>query len=79
VVIGSKFVIVFILALAADLISEEGADVEHILAASALMLLACFAPFRTGVSVLIGSRLRHRVPHARDAPLDQIFSRQLPQ
>lgn len=45
VVIGSKFVIVSIIALAAGLISEEGADVEHILAASALMLLACFAPF----------------------------------
>jgi hypothetical protein len=45
VVIGSKFVIVSIIALAAGLVSEEGADVEHILAASALMLLACFAPF----------------------------------
>jgi type IV secretion system protein TrbL len=44
VVIGSKFVIVSIIALAAGLISEEGASVEHILAASALMLLACFAP-----------------------------------
>jgi hypothetical protein len=45
VVIGSKFVIVSIIALAAGLVSEEGAEVEHILAASALMLLACFAPF----------------------------------
>jgi hypothetical protein len=45
VIIGSKFVIVSIIALAAGLISEEGASVEHILAASALMLLACFAPF----------------------------------
>ncbi len=45
VVIASKFVIVSIIALAAGLISEEGADTEHILAASALMLLACFAPF----------------------------------
>jgi hypothetical protein len=44
VVIGSKFVIVSIIALAAGLVSEEGAAVEHILAASALMLLACFAP-----------------------------------
>jgi len=45
VVIGSKFVIVSIIAIAAGLVSEEGADVEHILAASARMLLACFAPF----------------------------------
>ncbi len=45
VVIASKFVIVSIIALAAGLAGEEGADTEHILAASALMLLACFAPF----------------------------------
>jgi hypothetical protein len=45
VVIASKFVIVSIIALASGLIAERGADVEHVLAASALMLLACFAPF----------------------------------
>jgi hypothetical protein len=45
VVIGSKFVSVSIIALAAGLVSEEGAPVEHILAASALLLLACFSPF----------------------------------
>jgi hypothetical protein len=45
VVIGSKFVIVSIIALAAGLVSEDGAPVEHILAASALLLLACFSPF----------------------------------
>jgi DNA processing protein len=45
VVIASKFVIVSIIALAAGLIAEGQSDVEHVLAASALMLLACFAPF----------------------------------
>jgi hypothetical protein len=45
VVIGSKFVIVSIIALAAGLMSEKGASVEHIIAASALLLIACFAPF----------------------------------
>jgi uncharacterized membrane protein len=45
VVIGSKFVIVSIIALAAGLVGERGSDVEHVLAASALMLLACFSPF----------------------------------
>jgi hypothetical protein len=45
VVIASKFVIVSVIALAAGLVGEEGAGVEHVLAASALMLLACFAPF----------------------------------
>ena len=45
VVIGSKFVIVSIIALAAGLVSESGSSTEHILAAAALMLLACFAPF----------------------------------
>ncbi|HET7574320.1 MAG TPA: hypothetical protein VFJ99_04320, partial [Solirubrobacterales bacterium] len=45
VIIGSKFVIVSIISLAAGLVAENGSDVEHILAASALMLLACFAPF----------------------------------
>ena len=43
-VIGSKFVIVSIVALAAALVGGGG-GVEHVLAASALMLLACFAPF----------------------------------
>jgi type IV secretion system protein TrbL len=45
VVISSKFVIVSIIALAAGLLAEKGKGVEHLLAASALMLLACFAPF----------------------------------
>lgn len=45
VVIGAKFVIVSIIALAAGLIAEKEAEVEHILAASALLLLACFSPF----------------------------------
>jgi len=44
-VIGSKFVIVAIISLAAGLLAAGGSGVEHILAASALMLLACFAPF----------------------------------
>lgn len=45
VIIGSKFVIVSIIALAASLLGEEGGDVENVLAAAALLLLACFAPF----------------------------------
>lgn len=45
VVIGSKFVIVSIISLAASLVAETDGRIEHILAASALMLLACFAPF----------------------------------
>ena len=45
VVIGSKFVIVSIISLAAGLVAETDGAVEHILAAAALMLLACFAPF----------------------------------
>ena len=45
VVIGSKFVIVSIISLAAGLMAENDGRIEHILAASALMLLACFAPF----------------------------------
>ncbi len=45
VVIGSKFVIVSIISLAAGLIAENDGQIEHILAASALMLLACFSPF----------------------------------
>lgn len=45
VVIGSKFVIVSIIALAAGLVSTSAGRVEHILAAAALMVLACFSPF----------------------------------
>ena len=45
VIIGSKFVIVSIISLAAGLVAENDGRVEQILAASALMLLACFAPF----------------------------------
>ncbi len=45
VVIASKFVIVSIISLAAGLIANNNGQVEHILAAAALMLLACFAPF----------------------------------
>jgi hypothetical protein len=45
VVISSKFVIVSVVALAAGLLAEKEQGVEHLLAASALMLLACFAPF----------------------------------
>jgi hypothetical protein len=44
-VIGSKFVIVAIVSLAASLITEKDGSVEHVLAAAALMCLACFAPF----------------------------------
>jgi hypothetical protein len=55
--IGSKFVIVSVVALAASLISEKGAGVEHILAASALLLVACFCPlvfFRLVLSMEAG-------------------------
>jgi uncharacterized membrane protein len=45
VVIASKFVIVSIISLAAGLAANNSGQVEHILAAAALMLLACFAPF----------------------------------
>ncbi|HEX4732493.1 MAG TPA: hypothetical protein VH299_14580 [Solirubrobacterales bacterium] len=45
VVIASKFVIVAIIGLAAGLAANSGGRVEHVLAAAALMLLACFAPF----------------------------------
>ncbi len=44
VVIASKFVIVAILSLAASLLAHNAGQVEQILAASALMLLACFSP-----------------------------------
>jgi hypothetical protein len=45
VVVFSKFVIVSIIALAASLLANTGGKVEHVLAAGALLLLACFAPF----------------------------------
>lgn len=45
VVVFSKFVIVSVIALAASLLANTGGKVEHVLAAGALMLLACFAPF----------------------------------
>jgi type IV secretion system protein TrbL len=45
VVVFSKFVIVSVIALAASLMANSGGDVEHVLAAGALLLLACFAPF----------------------------------
>jgi hypothetical protein len=45
VVIASKFVIVAIIGLAAGLAADSGGSVEHVLAAAALMLLACFSPF----------------------------------
>lgn len=45
VVISSKFVIVSVVALAAGLLADKEQGIEHLLAASALMLLACFAPF----------------------------------
>lgn len=45
VVVFSKFVIVAIIALAASLLANTGGKVEHVLAAGALLMLACFAPF----------------------------------
>ncbi|HXS33132.1 MAG TPA: hypothetical protein VN758_05080 [Solirubrobacterales bacterium] len=45
VVVFSKFVIVAIIALAASLLAHTGGKVEQVLAAGALLLLACFAPF----------------------------------
>jgi hypothetical protein len=45
VVVFSKFVIVAIIALAASLLAKTGGKVEHVLAAGALLMLACFAPF----------------------------------
>jgi DNA processing protein len=44
-VVASKFVIVVTVNLAAALIAGGEGGIEHVLAASALMLLACFAPF----------------------------------
>jgi hypothetical protein len=46
VVISSKFVTVTIIALAASLVAaKDGTSIQPLLLASALMLLACFAPF----------------------------------
>jgi type IV secretion system protein TrbL len=46
VVISSKFVTVTIIALAASLVAaKDGTGIQPLLLASALMLLACFAPF----------------------------------
>ncbi len=45
VIVFSKFVIVSIVALASGLLANTGGKVEHVLAAAALLLLACFAPF----------------------------------
>jgi hypothetical protein len=45
VVVFSKFVIVAIIALAASLLANTGGKVEHVLAAGALLMLACCAPF----------------------------------
>jgi len=45
VVVFSKFVIVAIIALAASLLANTGGRVEHVLAAGALLFVACFAPF----------------------------------
>jgi hypothetical protein len=45
VVVFSKFVIVAIIALAGSLLAKNEGAVEHVLAAGAMLLLACFAPF----------------------------------
>lgn len=45
VVVFSKFVIVAIIALAASLLANTEGKVEQVLAAGALLLLACFSPF----------------------------------
>jgi hypothetical protein len=45
VVIFSKFVIVAVIALAASLVSHGDGSVEQVLAAAAMLLIACFAPF----------------------------------
>ncbi|HET8956161.1 MAG TPA: hypothetical protein VFN18_10940 [Solirubrobacterales bacterium] len=45
VLIFSKFVIVAIIALAASLMSHSEGSVQYVLAAAAMLLLACFAPF----------------------------------
>lgn len=45
VVVFSKFVIVAIIALAASLLANTEGKIEQVLAAGALLLLACFSPF----------------------------------
>ncbi len=45
VVIFSKFVIVAVIALAASLLARGDGSVEQVLAAAAMLLIACFAPF----------------------------------
>lgn len=45
VIVFSKFVIVAILSLATSLLAKNEGAVEHVLAAGAMLLLACFAPF----------------------------------
>jgi hypothetical protein len=45
VIIFSKFVIVAIVSLAASLLAKNEGAVEHVLAAGAMLLLACFSPF----------------------------------
>jgi hypothetical protein len=45
VIVFSKFVIVAIISLAASLLAKNEGAVEHVLAAGAMLLLACFAPF----------------------------------
>ena len=45
VLIFSKFVIVAIIALAASLMAHNEGSVQYVLAAAAMLLLACFSPF----------------------------------
>ncbi|HET7417270.1 MAG TPA: hypothetical protein VFJ61_06575 [Solirubrobacterales bacterium] len=45
VVIFSKFVIVAIISLAASMVARGDGSVEQVLAAAAMLLIACFAPF----------------------------------
>jgi hypothetical protein len=45
VLVFSKFVIVAIIALAASMLAENEGSIEHVLAAAAMLLLACFSPF----------------------------------
>jgi hypothetical protein len=45
VLIFSKFVIVAVIALAASLLARGDGSVEQVLAAAAMLLIACFAPF----------------------------------
>ena len=44
VVVFSKFVIVAIIGLAASLLANTDGEIEHVLSAGALLLLACFSP-----------------------------------